>query len=76
MGNNGICQMFYTSEIPKVFNFTQKNAQIATFLANNLECLFFFFIYFEQLVSLFANLYSNTTFILAFFCTISQLDKN
>ena len=34
-GRHEICQMFYASEITEIFNFTQKNAHIATFLSKN-----------------------------------------
>ena len=42
-GRHEICQMFYASEITEIFNFTQKNAHIATFLSKNWECGMFYF---------------------------------
>ena len=43
MTRHGICQMFYTSEIPEIFNFTRNNTCIATFfLAKKMEYWMFF----------------------------------
>ena len=52
---HGICQMFYTSEIPKIFYFTRKDGYITTI--KNVGC---FTHQFKPFVCIFANVYPNT----------------
>ena len=56
----GICQMFYTIEISEHFIITPKKRVNRVISGEKLRIKELLFIYFEQIVSLFANVYSNT----------------
>ena len=70
----GICKIFNTTSLPKMFNFMREKCGHREIFGQNLRMGYVLLIYFEQIVSFCAIFYSNTN-SLQLFCENSNLNS-